>query len=284
MSSTQSTTGKTCEFCGKPLKVKTIELFGKEKQVSCYGSCGCERSMAKLEQFSPTTIVTHPSGHKCPVCGGGMNISNYPGYVSECPWCGYECVFKSDLDAYREDVLRVGSDKLEEAGVPKLFRSVEPDYERADFIIETGRGFFITGGSGTAKTLLASSIAKALVERGLSVRFVSSVDILSSFKDTYGTSKSEADVFADLNGCDLLVIDDLGKENDTSWASTMLYAVIDGRYGAAKPIVVTTNYSEGELVAKMSRDYDDKTARALMSRLYEMTERVSLDGPDRRLS
>lgn len=48
----------------------------------------------------------------------------------------------------------------------------------------------------------------------------------------------------------LLVIDDLGKENQTLWAVSMIYMAIDDRYNTRKPVVVTSNHSKRELVAR----------------------------------
>jgi DNA replication protein DnaC len=221
------------------------------------------------------------------MCGGTMRVGSWPGYVSDCPWCGYSCVFASDLAAMeterRAERAMMAGGILAGTGVPELFWDVRPDYPRADRIATGGSGLYIVGGNGTAKTLMAAAVAKAYAEQGRSVRFASSVKMLADFKDTYGTAKSESEVFDELNGCDLLVIDDLGKENPTSWTAAMLYAVIDGRYGSKRPVVVTTNYAEGELVARIAQSSDESTARALMSRLMEMTETVELDGPDRRL-
>lgn len=287
MSFSASTTARRCEFCGDVLKTTEVLLFGELREVMCYGSCGCQRSRERLESFGPIERTSTPTMRRCPKCGGSMRLDGVTGYVSDCPWCGHSMVFAPDLAAYREGrrVERAAESGgvLSGTGVPELFWDVEPDYAAADEIENTGRGLYIRGGNGTAKTLMAAAIAKAYAERGKAVRFASSVKLLADFKDTYGTSKSEAEVFDDLNGCDLLVIDDMGKENPTSWAATMLYAVIDGRYGSKRPVVVTTNYTEGALAARLAQSLDESTARALMSRLFEMTSEVVMDGPDRRL-
>lgn len=279
------TYAKTCDRCGKPLRRIEVELFGKARSVPCYGSCGCEGSAEVLERYGVHKPST-PSSHLCPMCGGEMLVEGMTGYVSECIWCGYTCVHSSDLEAVmsgRRLERRMFDGVLRGTGVPELYWSVAPDRERAARIEDTGKGLLIVGGNGTAKTLLAASIAKAYAEEGMTVRFASSVKMLSEFKDSYGGSKPEGEIFEELNGCDLLVIDDLGKENPTSWAGMMLYAVIDGRYGSKRPIVVTTNYAEDELARRIAKASDESTARALMSRLFEMTEKVVLGGPDRRL-
>lgn len=285
MNATASTTAK-CNFCGKPLVVREITLFGKHFSAPFYGSCGCDMSAERLESFGPVNPSPRPSGHRCPMCGGSMLLDGRTGYVSDCPDCGYSSVFRDDLAAHEAERRAEGkSSPLEGTGVPRLYWDADPDYEMAQRIMETGKGYFISGsGSGTNKTLTAARIAKAYAEVGRAVRFLRSNDLLNQFKDAYGSNRPESEVFDELNGCDLLVIDDMGKENGTSWATSMLYAVVDGRYGGMKPVVVTTNYSEGQLVAKLAEEFDDSTARAIVSRLVEMTEKVVLDGPDRRLA
>ena len=48
--------------------------------------------------------------------------------------------------------------------------------------------------------------------------------------------------------CDLLILDDLGAERTTPFAQEFVYAVVDGRYNARKPMVVSTNLTRSELV------------------------------------
>lgn len=291
MRSTASSYARTCESCGEPLAVKEIELFGRPFQATCYGSCGCGRSRERLERYGPLNVGSEESAHRCQMCGGTMRVGSWPGYVSECPWCGYSCVFASDLAAMdserrAERAMRAGG-ILAGTGVPELYWNVEPDYQRAERVARTGKGLYIVGhGNGTLKTLTAAAVAKAYAEQGRSVRYVSSTMMLEDFKATFGTSKSEAELVRDLAACDLLIIDDIGKEQPTSWAAATLYTVIDTRYGSGyppPPMVVTTNFEEHELVARMARTSDESTATATMSRIYEMTEKLTLDGPDRRL-
>ena len=278
-----------CEFCGEPLETKTVTLFGKQKRVTCYGSCGCRRSADRLASFVPSEPMPLPSDKRCHMCGGSMNLDGRTGYVSDCPWCGYSCVFASDLKRHNDDVRAYRNANkggvLAGTGVPPLYWDVEPNYELAGKVSRTNKGFYIYGESnGTYKTLTACAIAKAYAEMRRSVRFVSSVKMLSEFKDAYGNRKSEAEVFEELNGCDLLIIDDMGKENPTSWAATMLYSVVDGRIVSKKPLIITTNFSEPALTERLAAVSDKSTAEAMMSRLFEMTEKLVMDGPDRRIA
>ena len=82
----------------------------------------------------------------------------------------------------------------------------------------------------------------------------------------------------------LLVIDDFGKEPPTDWALSQLFRVVNARYEALKPVVVTTQFSRPALIERLSKNGDEQTAVAIVSRLFEMCRKVELAGSDRRLS
>ena len=284
--STSSMSLKKCEYCDEPLDVKTVEIRGKRIGVPCFGSCGCYRSKEKLASFGQSGYNYSPTNHRCPVCGETMMLDGRLRVLSDCPRCGYSCVFSSDLNAVNVDRVMMRQESaggiLAGTGVPSKFWGVDPDLGRATKIEATGKGFFIVGGVGTAKTLMAASIAKALAERGWSVRFASTVKMLTEFKDSYGGERTEGEIFDELSKCDLLIIDDLGKENPTSWAASMLYTIIDNRYGENRAVIVTTNLEEDALAQRMAQASDISTAQAILSRLHEMTHKLVLGGPDRR--
>ena len=78
----------------------------------------------------------------------------------------------------------------------------------------------------------------------------------------------------------LLVIDDIGKEPPTEWAISTVYNIINGRYEAYLPTVVTTNYDTDTLIVRMTAKdtRDDTTARATIDRLMEMCRGIALTG------
>jgi hypothetical protein len=83
------------------------------------------------------------------------------------------------------------------------------------------------GKSGRGKTVFAVSILKAaLAMAGRSGSFQEAGQVLRLVRSTYRNKDAyhadETDILAALHGADLLVLDDLGKENDTDWASELL--------------------------------------------------------------
>ena len=77
---------------------------------------------------------------------------------------------------------------------------------------------------------------------------------------------------------DLLVIDDLGVERDTSYSLEQVYNIIDTRSRAGKPLIVTTNLTLEDLQNPASIEY----AR-IYDRILEMCPiRLKLIGESRR--
>jgi DNA replication protein DnaC len=70
------------------------------------------------------------------------------------------------------------------------------------------------------------------------------------------------------------VLDDLGREKVTDWASERLYVLVNERYNALRPTVVTSNYPPDVLA---DRGYD-----ALISRLVEGSSAVVISATDYR--
>jgi len=72
----------------------------------------------------------------------------------------------------------------------------------------------------------------------------------------------------------LLVVDDLGAEKASEWTQERFYTIVDHRYAACLPLIVTGNLPPSRLAGQVGE-------RAA-SRLAEMCEVVAMTGPDRR--
>ena len=152
---------------------------------------------------------------------------------------------------------------------------------------EPGRnGLFITGPKGTGKTHLAAAIANQLMQQGTAVICMTMIDLLDRIKQTYEQSRqyggetSEGSVLSTYKTVPLLVIDDMGKEPATEWAVSKVYAIINARYEAYMPTIITTNYSDADLVRRLTpKDTGDPTtADATIDRLREMCAAIVTTG------
>lgn len=169
------------------------------------------------------------------------------------------------------------------AGIPSLFASAEPSYDMLD-TLKDGGGVYIYGDQGAGKTLLACRIAKGWLSRGMgNAKFVSSVKLLTEIGDTYGGNGSEGLVLAKYACCDLLVVDDLGKEVTSQWSMSKMFEVFDSRYANQRPTIVTTQFGTTNLAKRMSKSGDPETAMAIVSRFREKYRGVNLGNVDRRV-
>jgi len=241
--------------------------------------------------------MTHSDKHygagdpNCPICGGLGYVSyNVPeddpqfGRVFDC-----ECR-QAQVEALRQEHLRQlgGLEYLADKTLatfdlelPSL-RVWQQDelkrvYRRVEEFARRPRGWLIiTGGYGCGKTHLAAAIANAQIAAGNRVLFVTAPDLLDHLRSAFGPVGDDEEGydtrFEEVRNTPLLILDDLGIESPTPWAVEKLYQVLNHRYNANLPTVITTNY-----------DLDDLEQR-LRSRLYHQgfSEILRINAPDYR--
>ena len=100
-------------------------------------------------------------------------------------------------------------------------------------------------------------------------------DLLDQLRATFDPETGVAydERFQQIRNANLLVLDDLGTENSTAWASEKLFQIINHRYNEQLPTVITSN-------AKLDRIEDRIVSRMLDSRLSRY---VFLDAEDYRV-
>ena len=108
-------------------------------------------------------------------------------------------------------------------------------------------------------------------------------DLLREIKATFDDNGGEQKVLERFKHCDLLVIDDLGKEQATDWSTAQLYAIINDRYECQKPLIITTNFGEADLIAVESpKGVGNHRIQAILSRLHETCRAMTMDWQDWR--
>lgn len=80
----------------------------------------------------------------------------------------------------------------------------------------------------------------------------------------------------------MLVLDDLGKESSSRWSLMTLFTIVNARYEGMRPTVITSQYTLGQLRARLASTGEAETAAAIVSRIAAMCADVTLSGPDLR--
>jgi DNA replication protein DnaC len=163
----------------------------------------------------------------------------------------------------------------------KLYKLALNYCERWSEMKKENMGFLFYGPPGTGKTYLAFCIANKLLEKLVPVIALSSIGLLNRIKQTYNTygKEAETEIILSLKNAALLVIDDIGAENDTNWVKEKLYEIIDSRYRDGKPMICTTNLTREQLKNKLTGN--DGVTRTY-DRLIEMCYPIEVGGPSRR--
>jgi len=133
-------------------------------------------------------------------------------------------------------------------------------------------GLLLLGNTGTGKTGLAVALGYELHMRGVVVMFTGASRMLDELRP--GVNRDPAAQMRNVLNTGLLIIDDLGAEKLTEFTAERIYAIVDGRYTANVPTIITTNLDLEKLQAQVG----DR----VMSRMAETFAIRKIGGPDIR--
>ena len=119
----------------------------------------------------------------------------------------------------------------------------------ADNFSEDSDSLFFVGMTGLGKTFLSACIAKSLIEKGRGVVFGSLPDFLRTVENEH-FGRAQGNTLDTMIDCELLILDDLGSEFQTSFSESAIYDIINGRLNLCKPTIISTNLSSKELDAR----------------------------------
>ncbi len=169
-------------------------------------------------------------------------------------------------------------------GRKKAYKVAHDYAEQFETARSTGEGLYIEGTNGTGKTHLAAAIALYLTEQEYSVVMKTSFDLLDDIKKAFDDpARSEHRIMKAYRECDLLIIDDLGKEQCTDWSMSILYSVVNDRYEAMRPTIITTNFGDEDLIRTLTpKGYGSQKIEGIISRLREVSKTLTMAWDDYR--
>ncbi|MCH5162018.1 MAG: ATP-binding protein [Clostridiales bacterium] len=226
---------------------------------------------ASIKAAGLSEAVFNPP-HECELCKDtGMVFGKY---------C--KCIVKRVINSDKAN-LSISPADFDETEKTAPSPAIKKAYKAAREYLspENTKPFFVLVGTpGTGKTVLASAIVGAAMENGASAVSVTSFDFVRRALD-YHTQFSIADYvdrFTPMLDCDLLVIDDLGRESVLKNVTMeYLYTVINERWRSKKRTVITTNLTPSELNARYGE--------GIFSRIYDKSRTMflSVDSKNKRI-
>ena len=217
-----------------------------------------------------------PAGSECAGCG--YFDTGYPGFAEALAerdpdgrrglLMAARCRCRRNAQAERDlEELR-----WSESNIPPGMRTLETFRPRSgtaemlqaarDFISGMGPPVLVLwGGCGAGKSHLLEAIGRAWLEKGRRARYEVGGSFVDRLRATYRDDREElSEVTKWYQGFSLLLLDDLGVERSTPFATEQLTRLVDGRISKARATVVATNLSRDEMAEHMG----DRIA----SRLY----------------
>ncbi|WP_099189671.1 ATP-binding protein [Tepidibacter mesophilus] len=106
------------------------------------------------------------------------------------------------------------------------------------------------GPTGVGKTFMCSCIAKKLLDKGYTVLYETSyniIEILKNYRFEKDHTYEDKGNYRLLFECDLLIIDDLGSEMTNAFTISEIFNVINSRLIHGKKTIISTNLSPMEI-------------------------------------
>lgn len=234
------------------------------------------------------TTTTAPS-HQCEICGSIIEHTQYADVEGRRVYYRTPCQCEKDerLRAEREEQDRKLRDRADEllagSGLSgdrhrkQTFRSwregMQPEaYAAARSFAEGAiadpgwRCLVLAGSVGTGKTHLAAAAARRVISRGFSADLITvpdfQMELQSTFdKDAKATTKQVMDRYFNLR---LLCLDDWGTERQGQWSDSVIYSLVNHRYEAGLPLLITTNLSAQRFSGWVGVRLDSRLQEAMM--------------------
>ena len=217
---------------------------------------------------------------QCPVHGevDSTEVEQFGGalMVRDCKRCSWEALHmaSSDSEAHKQAVASHKAERLNGAlvgsGITPRFAEctlenycTDGDQAKAKTLskcrgyvdrfvanYEAGRSMILSGNVGTGKTHLASAMVQAVIRQHDAVAVIATAaEIIRAAKGAMdrGAGYTERDVFIELAGFDLLVIDEVGAQKGTEYELGVLHEVIDRRYQLVLPTLLVSNLPAPDL-------------------------------------
>lgn len=155
--------------------------------------------------------------------------------------------------------------------------------EKWDEMQRENIGLLLHGDVGGGKTFFAACIANAIIEKAIKDGREHPVPIMlttipalrDEMQKDFGAQKAR--ILQEIAETPLLILDDIGFEKTTPTAAELAFDIINQRYKANAPLIVTTNLTISEIT-----NAQDMKQKRIFDRIVEMCSPVYIKAEGRR--
>ena len=238
-----------------------------------------ETRMEELLRTKGYSLSDLKMSYNCPICRDegvvdGQRCSCYKKHMLELLYHQSslgDILQRENFDTFSLDWY---SDRVEEDGLPSSRKNMEKILRKVkDFTEhpETRKSFLFYGESGVGKTFLSNCMAKALMDQGHTVLYLTANELFQQILSPYlmspdaETRSALQPVFSLIYNADLLILDDLGTELTNSFTLSQLFEIVNRRNLDSLSTVISTNLSLNQLKDR----YQDRIVFRIIER-YEL--------------
>ena len=133
----------------------------------------------------------------------------------------------------------------------------------------TGPWLLFMGNVGSGKSHLCAAIINQIVRAGHAAIFTKMPRLLREVKDTFSRDSevSQSEIITRLGEIELLVIDEVGIQFGTDTERMILYEILDLRYEALLPVILTTDITDLKTLEKL-------LGERIIDRLFEGESKI----------
>ncbi len=146
------------------------------------------------------------------------------------------------------------------------------------------KGLYLYGSFGSGKSYIISALLNELSNKNIKVVSIYFPTLILKLKESFGNN--DMSFMEDLLYADVLLIDDLGAEANSSWSrDEILGSILQTRMDNNLSTFITSNFSKKDLeehFASTNKSYDRIAAARIMERIDELTTELELVSENRR--
>lgn len=152
---------------------------------------------------------------------------------------------------------------------------------------ETVKGLYLSGSFGSGKSYILSALLNELSLKGYKCVNINYPLLLNKLKASF-SDYNYNDVMEEIMICDVLLIDDIGAENNSPWSrDEVLGTILQYRMDSDLTTFFTSNFTINELETELSetnKGTDLIKARRIIERIKYLTVEDKLISKDKRVS
>lgn len=202
--------------------------------------------------------------------------------------CRYQKLMKKKLQEKKDNLNEIDKARMKDIDINdknrvKVIKWLKNFYDNYE-VFNSMKGLYLHGSFGSGKTFLIASLFNELkINKNATTEVVYFPDLLRNMKEDFSMVEEKINY---LENVDLLLIDDIGAENVTSWGrDEILGTILQYRMNNKLPTFFTSNLTIGELENNLAiaKNSEDKVkARRIIERIKQLTEDLELVSINRR--